>query len=254
MNWGTFANPMHVLNPEAKRRVLDESLEVYRWLGIDGIFEFGSDYLISNQGTANRMHREETQREIHALYRHISDELGRIYLWRGMTFGIVDGAAVVDPANTFSFSPLICEYIPFYHIAFRGLIDLITVPVNTMANPEYTILQAAEYGMNLSYILTYAPTEELFFAYNSWMLTSTQFEIFKYQFLELYKRWNYVFADLEGKFIINHENVADNVFRTTYENGTQIIVNYRSASFEYGGTTIPALDFAIRRNGQVYVP
>jgi hypothetical protein len=254
LNWGTFANPMYVLNATAMRRVAERSLEEYRWLGIDGIFEFSSDYLISNQGTGNRMHREETQREVNALYQHISDELGRIYLWRGMTFGLVDGAAVVDPANTYSFSPLISEYVPFYHIALRGLIDLITVPVNTMANPEVSILQAAEYGMNLSYILTYAPTEDLFFAYNSWMLTSSQFDIFKHSFLEMYNRWNYAFAEVEGKFITNHENIADNVFRTTYETGLQVIVNYRDEAFEYGGIFIPPLDFALQRNGRVYVP
>ncbi|MCL2404494.1 MAG: DUF5696 domain-containing protein [Defluviitaleaceae bacterium] len=254
LNWGTFANPMYVLNPAAMRRIAERSLEEYRRLGIDGIMEFSSEYLISNQGQANRMHREEVKREIRALYQHMSDELGRIYLWRGMTFGVVDGAAVVDPANTFSFSPLINEYVPFYHIAFRGLIDLITVPVNTMANPEVTILQAAEHGMNLSFILTYAPTEYLFFAYNSWMLTSSQFDIFKYSFLELYNRWNYIFADVKGQFIVNHENIADNIFRTTYENGFQVIVNYRNEAFEYEGVSIPALNFAIRREGQVYIP
>jgi hypothetical protein len=59
---------------------------------------------------------------------------------------------------------------------------------------------------------------------------------------------------VQGKFITHHENIADNVFRTTYENGFQVIVNYRNEVFVYEGVTIPALNFAIRRNGQVYVP
>jgi len=254
MNWGTFMNPVYVLNTTAATRIAEQSIREFQDMGINGIMEFSSNYLISNQGTTNRMHRTEVQRETNALYQRFSDELGSIRLWQGMTFGIVDGATVVDPVARYSFSPLISEYVPFYHIAFGGLINLVTVPVNTMADPEIAMLRAAEYGMNLSFILTYAPTEYLFWAFNSWFLTSTQFDNFKYSFLELYNRWNYVFAPVQGQFIVNHENIADNVFRTTYENGQQIIVNYRNEPFDYDGVSIPALNFAVRRGGQVFIP
>jgi len=254
MNWGTFLNPMYVLNTTAATRIAEQSIREFQELGINGIMEFSSNYLISNQGTNHRMHRTEVQRETHALYQRFADELGSIRLWQGMTFGLVDGATVVDPVARYSFSPLINEYVPFYHIALNGLINLVTVPVNTMADPQVSILRAAEYGMNLSFMLTYAPTENLFWAFNSWFLTSTQFDNFNYAFLEMYHRWNYVFAPVQGQFIVNHENIADSVFRTTYENGQQIIINYRNTPFVYEGVTIPALDFAIRREGQVYVP
>jgi len=254
MNWGTFANPVHVLNTQAAARVAEQSIREFQNLGVNGIMEFSSNYLISNQSNANRMHREEVQYYTNALYQRFSDELGRIRLWQGMQFGIVDGATIVDPVNRFSFSPLINEYVPVFHIATRGLLNLVTVPVNTMADPSFSILRAAEYGMNLSFILTYAPTEDLFWANNSWMLTSTQFTNFNYQFLAQYQRWNTVFAPLQDVFITNHENIAPNVFRTTYEDGTQIIVNYRNEAFDYNGFNIPALDFAVRRDGQVFIP
>ncbi|MCL1786551.1 MAG: DUF5696 domain-containing protein [Defluviitaleaceae bacterium] len=254
MNWGTFVNPVYVLNTTAAARIAENSLREFRDLGINGIMEFSSNYLISNQSSDHRMHREEVQRETHALYQRFADELGSIRLWQGMTFGLVDGATVVDPVARYSFSPLISEYVPFYHIALGGLINLVTVPVNTMADPDISILRAAEYGMNLSFMLTYEPTEQLFWAYNSWFLTSTQFSNFNYRFLEMYNRWNYVFAPVQGQFIVNHENIADNVFRTTWENGQQVIVNYRSVPFEYDGVDIPALGFAVRRGGQVFIP
>jgi hypothetical protein len=254
MNWGTFTSPVHVLNTTAAARIAERSLEEFRYLGINGIMEFSANYLISNQNSDNRMHREEVQKQTRALYQRFADELGSIRLWQGMTFGLVDGATVVDPAARYSFSPLINEYVPFYHIALNGLINLVTVPVNTMADPEVSILRAAERGMNLSFILTYESTEDLFYARNSWFLTSTRFDIFKYRFLEMYNRWNYVFRETQGQFIVNHENIADSVFRTTFENGQQIIVNYRNESYIYEGVTIPPLDFAIRREGRVYVP
>lgn len=245
MNWGTYLEPYYLLNPSANARIVNESLKKYQKWGIDGIEEFDADLLVSSQSSTNPVHREQVKNETNAIYRHMADTLGDVRIWRGMAYAIVDGATVVDPAARYSFSPLIDEYVPVYYIAYRGLVDFVTIPINTMDDPGYSMLKAAEYGQNLSFELTHAPTDDLFYAWNSWFLTSTQFDTFQEEFLAIYKKYNEVFADTQGLFITNHENIADNVFRTTFENGKKIVCNYRETDFDYYGTPIPAMGFIV---------
>ena len=254
LNWGTFLEPMYVLNTEANNRIAGESIKEYKNFGIDGITEFGATYLMSNQNSSNRMHREQVKDEVNALYQRFSDELGGIRIWQGMAFALVDGATIVDPAARYSFSPLVNQYVPIYYIAHRGLFNMVTIPVNTMSDPSLSILRAAEYGSNLSFQLTHAPTKDLFYAWNSWFLTSSQFDSFKYEFLDLYHLWNDIFGGAEGKFIENHEQIADDVFRTTFEGGMQIIANYRDADYFYEGMYIPSRWFAVNREGGLFLP
>jgi hypothetical protein len=235
-------------------RIAKESIKQYKEFGIDGIEEFDADLLVSNQSLSNPMHREQAKNELNAMYKHFADELGNIRLWRGMSFAVVDGSTVVDPATRYSFSPLIDEYVPIYQIGYHGLIDMVTIPVNTMNDPAFNLLKAAEYGQNISFELTWAPTDDLFYAYNSWFLTSTQHDYFRDTFINLYNRYNTAFADTQNKLITNHEKLADNIFRTTFENGKRIICNYREESYNYEGINIPGLTFAVEAGGKVVIP
>ncbi len=49
---------------------------------------------------------------------------------------------------------------------------------------------------------------------------------------------NALLAPVRGQEIIAHEQLADNVFATTYANGMQIIVNYTETPFTIGDITV----------------
>ena len=50
---------------------------------------------------------------------------------------------------------------------------------------------------------------------------------------------------LQLEYMTSHERLAENVFKTGYSNGAQIVVNYGDAPFEWNGTTVPALDYSL---------
>jgi hypothetical protein len=139
-------------------------------------------------------------------------------------------------------------------MGLRGLVDFVTIPVNTMNDTAYNTLKAAEFGQNLSYELTWQPTDDLFYAWNSWFLASTQHDFFRDDFIEIYKRHNGAFADLQGQFIVKHERLEENIYRTTFEGGKRIICNYRSDAYAYEGMLIPPMSYGIEVEGKVTLP
>ena len=46
--------------------------------------------------------------------------------------------------------------------------------------------------------------------------------------------------------MIKHEKLDDDVYRTTYENGLSVIVNYRNEAVTVGGETIEAEHYKVK--------
>jgi hypothetical protein len=254
LNWGDFFEPYYLLNPEANNRLLDKSLKYYTDWGIDGIEEFNTDDVVTDYNPSNPKTRQQFTESMNAIYKRMSDTLGSVRLWAGYTYTMVDQCTVIEGAARNSYSPLTDEHVPVYFIAYRGLVDFVTVPINTMYDVSNGLLRAAENGMNISIELTAGDTADLFYAQASQHLPSTQFENFKDYALALYQRYNTAFADVQGQFIVNHDKPANNITRTTFENGKRIICNSRHTAYNYEGISIPPLSFAVEVNGEVTIP
>jgi hypothetical protein len=52
-------------------------------------------------------------------------------------------------------------------------------------------------------------------------------------------------APLASHFIIGHERLQKGIYRTTYENGAQVIVNYTSERYSDGTISVPPSDFIV---------
>lgn len=63
--------------------------------------------------------------------------------------------------------------------------------------------------------------------------------------VEEYNTVNGVLKEVADQPITAHEELADNVYRTTYGGSTKVIVNYNAESVVIDGQTIPATGFAV---------
>ena len=50
---------------------------------------------------------------------------------------------------------------------------------------------------------------------------------------------------LQTVLIDSHDEVAPDIFVTSYENGEKVVCNYSAATYNYKGTDIPPLDYRI---------
>lgn len=139
---------------------------------------------------------------------------------------------------------IVDESVPFYQLALHGLVDYSGSAVNLSADQEQNVLKAAETGAGLYYTYIYEKSSELqdgkytkYYACN--------FDEWKEDTVALYKKFEETLGDTYNQFITGHEQVAKGVYKTTYESGKSVLVNYNYEDYNYEGTVVPQRDFVI---------
>ena len=68
--------------------------------------------------------------------------------------------------------------------------------------------------------------------------------------LSLYNKFNETFEGTYDKAIDKHEKIAEGVYKTTFEGGKAVVVNYNYSNYQYNGQEIAARDFAAVKGGE----
>jgi hypothetical protein len=138
--------------------------------------------------------------------------------------------------------PLYEDAIPLYQLAVSGIVPYSLEAVNRSVEPEKIVLKCAEYGADIKYDFTFDSlgiTGEPQLSY----LDGTWFKLWSDHAADSYKRLSKVSDIISGR-LLYHEQVMENVFVSTFENG-KVIVNYRDDSVTVGSTVVKAKDFAV---------
>ncbi len=133
------------------------------------------------------------------------------------------------------------EEIPFFQMVVRGYIDYSGQPYNlsTYNNVRQYVLKCLEYGAGVYFDWIYEPNYKVNKTdYDR--LFAVNYELWIDQAAEIYKEVNEVLGRVQGERMLSHEKLNEGVFRTVYENGTYVIVNYNRTPAEADGMTIEA--------------
>ncbi len=134
------------------------------------------------------------------------------------------------------------EAVPFYQIVLHGYVSCSTEPLNLSSDPEELVLKALETGSSLSACLMYAENHALADTSLEYVF-SGNYETWVTLLCEAYERTSAVLREVSAATIVDHECLAEDVYRTTYSNGRVVCVNYGSKAVTVGDCTIPAKDF-----------
>ena len=75
---------------------------------------------------------------------------------------------------------------------------------------------------------------------------SSHFDSWKGQFEDTYERYNTEMAKVANSLIVDHEYVADQVTKTTFDNGYVVYVNFGYKSYRTpSGMNIPERDYRL---------
>lgn len=237
------------MHPDLSSKYLADSLPEYKELGVDGLqHDVIGDILYSDHTPSNPYTRKETSDVFGELLTTTKKELGEVRVSHG-------NAHLLGKTDHISLLPLSPSYdllaknsVPFYPIAIHGLISYSGKPGNLRDEYHFELLKSVEYGAQPAYLLTYEDpgilkdtyTRNIFSsAYSEWMDT----------IVEEYKRVNAVLGNLQDQLIVNHRQIADQVFETTYENGTRVIVNYGETAYRSGSIEVGPNDFSLAGEG-----
>ena len=137
------------------------------------------------------------------------------------------------------------ETIPFYQLVMSGTAELYGVPMNDNGNIRAAFLRCVEYGVSPTFRLMAASTAAL------------QDTDYQFYFSLSYTDWkdeitamSAELADTSfGQRLVNHEKLADGLFKSTFADGSVIYVNYGTESAKVGNIQIPAMNF-VREEAQ----
>lgn len=145
-------------------------------------------------------------------------------------------------------SQLIDEVVPFYEMVLHGYRDYTGVPINLSSDVNIMILKSIETGAGISF--------EWICGDNSLLkntefdsLYSVNFHEWKDTAIEAWQRVNEATGSVRGFRITGHEKLGEGVYRTVYEDGTHVIVNYNKDDVKYEGNTVKAQDFLVVKEG-----
>ncbi|AEE95248.1 DUF5696 domain-containing protein [Mahella australiensis] len=134
--------------------------------------------------------------------------------------------------------------VPFYQMVVHGLIPYSSSPGNLFYDPQRQKLKWIEYGYMPYYQLTYQDSKLLKYTdynqlftsyYGDWIETAAS----------AYKEFNDKLGTTWSMFITDHEKITEDIYKTTYQNGTAVYVNYGGQSAQADGHTIEALSYIV---------
>lgn len=139
------------------------------------------------------------------------------------------------------------EQVPFLQIVLHGYVNYTGQAINLADSVEINYLKSVEYGAGLSYTLNEIESKQVKDTNYSELYT-TEFERWFDDAVSRYKKLEEATGGTQSSVIVNHEKIQANVYRTTYENGTTVTVNYNSSDVVIDGVTVPATDFVYSKN------
>ncbi len=139
------------------------------------------------------------------------------------------------------------ESVPFLPIVLSGYVPYYGSALNFSSDLQEDLLRHVDFGIYPSYFLTYEATANMLNTRSSWIYTSSYAQ-WGGQVRQTYQWMNALLAPVRGQSIVARQRLAVGVFATTYANGRQIIVNYSTQPFTYGGQRIEARDALLWEN------
>ncbi len=141
------------------------------------------------------------------------------------------------------------ESVPFYQAVIRGSIAYVSEPINYQDDVWMAYLQAVEFGAGLQYTLTYETTALLKETDYSW-INRGRYADWRETIALQCEKAREVLSPLAGQAMTDHERIAFNVYKTTYESGNAVVVNYSDAEVSVDGVAVPAMDFVLIKAGE----
>jgi len=137
------------------------------------------------------------------------------------------------------------EAVPFYSIVISGLIPGFSEPINLSSDPSHYMLKLMESGTYPAYRFIAQDGSALIGTeYDS--LYSANFDVWIEEVISQYEQINDALAQVLGQEIIGHEQLQDDVYRTSFANGKSILVNYSNVTALINEARIEANSYLIQ--------
>lgn len=239
-----------ILSPEAMYRKFSEFRREAQKLGVNGLrFEFIGDCLTFNYNNGHYHTSADSLATCLKMLQESREAFGHV----SVVGGAVALAQYADLMTEVPYDDSGFQFtttsVPFYQIVMHGVRDYTGVPGNLSSDLERETLRWVEMGYMPYFELTWDSTEELMYTEYQNLFTA-QYTAWIDEVAEIAKAFTVGdLKDVRTAMIMQHECIATDLYKVTYDNGCIVYVNYGSADAQADGLTIPARDYLVTKEG-----
>lgn len=234
---GLTPSSLYLLSPGKFDEVAQSFLEDFSKIGTEGL-SLRSTRVYSDFDDADMISRPEAlallQQQLEML-----DEEQDLLIENGGLYTYAYTQKLSGIATDCSHYRIADETVPFLQMVLHGSMKMYTAPINLASNSSTAVLKAIEYGVLLNYQVTYEASSVLKNSEYSDNYASG-YSGWRDDILECYGMQAESLQGLIGCRIVDHEQVADQVYATTYSNGSVVYVNYNETDVTVNGVVVPA--------------
>jgi hypothetical protein len=162
----------------------------------------------------------------------------------GNSFALGAADIVVNMPLESSMFSILDKAVPFLPIVAHGYVDYAGTPLNLSASHRDAFLHTVEIGASLYYKWIFSESSTLKGSPYDY-LCSTGYHDWVDIAADAYMQVSEVSRAIRGRTIVNHEEISEDVFRTTYEGGVSVIVNYANSDVIVDGLVVQGRSFAV---------
>ena len=205
--------------------------------GFDILLEDIAKYLYADYTMNNEQTREDVRAE---LIETMEKAKGNLLFDAENLYMLKYASELADVPVSSSQYVYETDSIPFLQMLLRGSVDYYAPYSNLGFYSNASILKMVEYGAYPSFMVMNAdnfslsdtPLENYF---------SLNFGDWEDEINDVYGKVNEALQGVKGAAIIDHRVLAEGVYRTSYDNGVHVYVNYNNEDYvTEGGTIVPA--------------
>lgn len=180
----------------------------------------------------------------------LSDGMKNVMVTGGNAYTLPYVTNITDIPMEYSNYVAETESIPFYQMVIHGYISYSGEAFNYSENRQDDFLKMMEYGAVPHYIGIYKESSAIKDSTDLDDYFSPNYKEWIDEAAENYKTLKDVYSGINDKVIVKHEKLDAGVYKTTYENGTAIIVNYNDSRYTNGSVAVDGKNFAVVKGGQ----
>ena len=239
-------SPYYLAKPQYYCELIEKFMAEAEKLGLNNVAFGGTGrYLSGDYNEKSGTSREQTMRIQEQVLQGLNEQNKKLMVYAGNAYTLPYADFIVDmKLDTKAFN-IIDEEIPFYQIAIHGLVPYAGEAVNLAEDYTKNILKSIETGAGLYFVFIGEENAKLQDS-NYTKYFAVDFSRWSKQSQELYTRMKDELSHVYNQYIVAHEKISDGAYKTQYEDGTTVVVNYNKQNITYDGLTIPAEDYRVK--------
>ncbi len=243
---GTVEKEFMLLSPNALNDFVDSFITNQKKFNINNILlEDAGKTLYSDMALAkeNIVIRSESKDIIDSTLKEIKKKDTQITVKGANEYVLPWVNNILEAPSSSSNFKVFNKSIPFYQIVLSGYYNYASYPLNiNNKDNQYLFLKMIETG-SIPYFSWINGESRLLkdSEYNN--LYSLGIDSWIDQGVDYYSKANKVLSDLTNKVIIDHQNIEKNVYKTTFENGVSIVVNYNDNEIQINDVVVAGNSF-----------